>query len=151
MQMKNRKKHLSKILCMVLIVAMAQSITGCKDKNKTEVSSSNQVQETVQQEPTVLGEGKTVCSVTVVDRDGKETPFEIHTDKEMVAVALQELGLIDGEEGPYGLYIKTVNGITADYDTDGVYWAFYVNGEYAQAGADQTKIVSGDTYSFKVE
>ncbi len=85
------------------------------------------------------------------DKDGNETQFEIHTDKEMVGEALQELNLIDGEEGEYGLFVKTVNGITADYDTDGVYWAFYVNGEYATSGVDVTQITEGDSYALKVE
>ena len=48
-------------------------------------------------------------------------------------------------------YVKTVNGITADYDADGVYWAFYVNGEYAVSGVDSTPIAEGESYSFKVE
>ena len=55
--------------------------------------------------------------------------LEIHTDQETVGAALLELGLIAGEESEYGLFIKTVNGLTADYDTDGVYWAFYIDGE----------------------
>ena len=87
----------------------------------------------------------------MVDKEGNETPFEIHTDKETVGDALAELGLIDGEEGDYGLYVKTVNGITADYDKDGVYWAFYVNDEYAPSGVDSTVITEGNHYSFKVE
>ena len=87
----------------------------------------------------------------MTDKDGKETQFEIHTDKESVGEALQELGLIDGEEGEYGLFVKTVNGITADYDADGVYWAFYINGEYANSGIDVTKITEGDSYALKVE
>lgn len=49
------------------------------------------------------------------------------------------------------LYVKTVNGITADYDTDQTYWAFYVNGEYASTGVDSTPVNEGDTYEFKVE
>ena len=48
-------------------------------------------------------------------------------------------------------YVKKVNGITADYDADQTYWAFYVNGEYATAGVDSTTIEEGATYSFKVE
>ena len=68
-------------------------------------------------------------TVIVVDADGNETNFVVSTDKETVGDALLELNLIEGEEGDYGLYVKTVNGITADYDTDGTYWAFYVNGE----------------------
>ena len=51
----------------------------------------------------------------------------------------------------YGLYVKEVNGITADYDVDGTYWAFYINDEYASTGVDSTNITEGDNYSFKVE
>ena len=87
----------------------------------------------------------------VVDGEGNETVFEIHTDKETVGEVLLDLGLIEGEEGAYGLYVKTVNGITVDYDKDKAYWAFYVNGEYAVSGVDTTAITEGDTYSFKVE
>ena len=46
---------------------------------------------------------------------------------------------------------KTVNGITADYDVDQTYWAFYVDGEYAMTGVDATDIVEGSQYMFKVE
>ena len=56
-----------------------------------------------------------------------------------------------GDDSEYGLYVKTVNGITADYDKDGVYWAFYIDGEYAAAGVDATAIEEGSSYSFKIE
>ena len=79
------------------------------------------------------------------------TAFQIHTDKTTVGDALVELGLIEGEESEYGLYVKTVNGVTVDYDTDGKYWAFYVDGAYAQTGADSTEVTAGATYTFKVE
>ena len=59
--------------------------------------------------------------------------------------------LISGEEGEYGLYVKTVNGVTADFDADGVYWAFYINDEYAQTSVDMTKIEDGASYSFRIE
>ena len=102
-------------------------------------------------EVTVLGEGQTKFLFTVVDKDGKETVFEIHTDKEIVGDALLELGLVEGEEGAYGLFVKSVNGIAADYDVDKTYWAFYVNGEYAMSGVDVTKIEEDAAYMFKVE
>ena len=108
-------------------------------------------QTNVQADSNQLGEGSTKFTFTVVDKEGNETQFEIHTDKETVGEALTELGLIAGEESSYGLYVKTVNGITADYDKDGAYWAFYVNGEYAQTGVDSTMITEGDNYSFQVE
>ena len=158
MQMKRSSKLTSFILCMVLIVAMALSTTGCngstgKDTTSgagTEVNSQtdNNVSEA---EVGVLGTGSTEFSLTVTDQEGSETQFEIHTDKETVGEALLELGLIGGEESEYGLYVKTVNGITVDYDKDGVYWAFYINDEYASSGVDSTKITEGESYSFKVE
>ena len=99
------------------------------------------------------GSGKTIVMTTVIEDilNGTETTVEIHTDEKIVGTALLNLGLIEGEEGPYGMYTKKVNGISADYDKDGVYWAFYEGGEYAMKGVDQTEIVPGATYAFKVE
>ena len=64
---------------------------------------------------------------------------------------MQDEGLISGEEGQYGLYVNTVNGITLDYETDGMYWAFYVNDTMAPTGVDMTEIKPGEVYSFKAE
>lgn len=154
MQMKYSKKVSSFILCMVLIVAMALGTVGCNgSKNSGDASGteSTQTGANVQREGGDLGEGSREFALTVTDQDGRETQFQIHTDKETVGEALQELDLIDGEEGEYGLFVKTVNGITADYDADGVYWAFYINGEYATSGVDVTEITEGDSYALKVE
>ncbi|MDE7433319.1 MAG: DUF4430 domain-containing protein [Lachnospiraceae bacterium] len=147
MQMKHNKKRLSFILCMVLIVAIALFTTGCNGKESGGTSADTLVQaESVQ-----IGEGSTVFSFTVTDQEGNEMAFEVHTDKKMVGEALLELGMIDGNESEYGLYVKTVNGITVDYDTDGVYWAFYINEEYATTGVDSTTITEGDRYAFRIE
>ena len=152
MQMKAKnKKQTSLLLCMMLIVAMAFSATGCNEKNNNDSQTTTQDTQKSSSDITVLGEGETTFPFTVVDKEGNETLFEIHTDKEMVGEALLELDLIKGEDGAYGLYVKTVNGITADYDIDQTYWAFYVNDTYALSGVDTTKITAGDTYSFKVE
>ena len=99
----------------------------------------------------VLGVGQTKFLFTVVDKEGNETNFEIHTDKETVGEALLELELIAGEDGEFGLYVKTVNGMTADYDVNQTYWAFYIDGEYAMSGVDVTTIEEGKAYAFKVE
>ena len=145
MKFTSNKKVTSWLLCMMLIVAMALT-AGCGEKKQEQNSSAGQ--EVVTNK---LGEGKTQFNFTVVDKDGKETVFDIHTDKTIVGDALLELDLIAGEEGAYGLYVKQVNGITADYDVDQTYWAFYVNGEYGMAGVDVTAIEAGATYTFKVE
>lgn len=141
------RQKLSFILCMVLIAAIALVTTGCNDK------TSQKTEQTVvaSGETQVVGQGETAFMFIVVDKDGAETFFEVHTDKEKVGEALVDCGLIEGEAGAYGLYVKTVNGITADYDVDQTYWAFYVNGEYASSGVDTTTITEGESYSFKVE
>ncbi len=145
MKFRSNKKITSLILCMMLIVAMAFT-TGCGEKKTSDNVTGQEVSK-----GNVLGEGQTQFTFTVVDKDGKETAFEIHTDKTTVGEALLEVGLIAGEESQYGLYVKTVNGITADYDVDQTYWAFYVNGEYAMTGVDSTNVEADATYSFKVE
>ena len=152
MRFMNNRKLKSLLLCMMLIVAMAFTTVGCNTKKKDSAGQSEAVtQETTESTVEVLGEGKTMFLFTVVDKDGNETNFEIHTDKEIVGEALLDLELIAGDDGEFGLYVKTVNGITADYDVDQTYWAFYVDGEYAMSGVDATTIEDGMTYAFKVE
>lgn len=140
------------IICMMLIVSMAFSTIGCSTNEQSENNQpSTEAQNLDATTEQVLGEGQTQFMFTVVDKDGNATNFEIHTDKETVGDALLEVELIAGEESEYGLFVKTVNGITADYDVDQTYWAFYVNDEYASSGVDTTAIEDGKTYSFKVE
>ena len=146
MKKKFTKKISSFCLCMMLIMAMAFITTGCSDEKESPENQNN-----VSSEVTVLGEGKNQFAFEVVDKDGNQTNFEIHTDKTIVGEALQELNLLEGDPGEFGLYVKKVNGISADYDTDGVYWAFYINNEYAITGVDVTDIEEGVTYTFKVE
>lgn len=150
MQMTRFKKSLLLIVCIVLIAAMALLATGCNG-NKDTTGNSTPDTTVSQTESNVLGDGATKFTFTVTDAEGKETTYQINTDKKTVGDALVELDLIAGDESEYGLYVKTVNGITVDYDKDGKYWAFYINGEYASTGVDSTDIEAGATYSFKVE
>ena len=128
MKCNSLRKWLALIGCIVLIAALALTTTGCGSK------------EEAANEKTFL--------FSVVDLEGNETEFEIHTQESTVGAALLKEGLIEGEEGPYGLYVKSVNGITAIYEEDGSYWAFYEDGEYALAGVDQTEIDPEVHYSF---
>lgn len=61
------------------------------------------------------------------------------------------MGIIAGEEGPYGLMIKSVLGTEHVYETTGYVWMIYVNGEQAQTGIDSIMIEDGATYTLKVE
>jgi hypothetical protein len=97
------------------------------------------------------GEGQTTFSLEVTDADGQTAAYTIHTEESTVGAALLALGIIEGESSEFGLYVKTVCGKTLDYEADGLYWAFYVDGEYASAGVDRTEIQSGSTYAFYAE
>ena len=86
-------------------------------------------------------------TVVVEVKAGEEQiTFTVNTDESTVGAALLEHELIAGESSRYGLYVKVVNGITADYDVDMSYWAFYINGEYAMTGVDSTEITEGAVY-----
>lgn len=140
MQKTQIKKTLSVLVCAVLIAAVALFTSGCNSTTPTENPDTSETS-------AVTSEFK----FSVTDADGKTTDFTISTNKKIVGEALQDEGLISGDEGPYGLYVKTVNGITLDYDKDGMYWAFYINGEMAPTGVDMTEIKPGEAYSFKAE
>lgn len=147
--MQTKPKTRFTFLCIALIVAMALTAAGCSGgSGKEETPAPGPV---IQTDGETLGTGDTAFPLTVVDGDGGEIRAEIHTDKETVGEALKELGIIAGEESATGLYVKVVNGVTADYDKDGTYWAFYINDAYAQTGVDSTKITAGDSYMLKVE
>ncbi len=144
--MKNHamKKLLMLITCMVLIAAMALLAGGC-------AKAPEQGEATLLENGKTYGEGATQFALTVTGSDGQDISVTIRTDKTLVGEALQELGILAGEEGPYGLYIKTVNGETLDYDTHKMYWSFYVNGEYALTGVDQTAIDPAAQYAIVAE
>ncbi len=163
-------KLLSAFLCVVLVAATALFATGCTDDKNTDSSSVSSASSVTSDTSTAddsempdtetspssdgkthLGTGEKQFDFEVKNSDGSTNLFVINTDKSTVGEALIELELISGDEGPYGLYVKTVNGVTLDYDTDGKYWAFYINGEYGTTGVDTTEIVSGTTYSFVAE
>ena len=149
MQKTNFKRILSIILCIVIVAAISLFALGCTDKNDTETDSAQKTVSNVPETPEVIGQGEKKFFFVAEDQEGKQTKWEVHSDEDTVGKALMAEGIIEGEDGPYGLYVKTVNGITLDYDKDGLYWAFYENDEYALTGVDQTKITEGQTYAFR--
>ena len=149
--MKNNsmKKLLSLVLAFVLTAALA--LTGCSGKPAETTAPIEAPQSGGSSAFTILGEGEKSFELTIVDKQGAEHLYLIHTDEEMVGYALIEHALIEGEQGQYGMYIKSVLGQTLDYETDGMYWAFYVNGEYAMTGVDQTPVTADTSYILKAE
>lgn len=96
---------------------------------------------------TQLGNGEKKLEVEVKAED-KSVLFTIHTNKGTLADALTELELISGDDSEYGLYIKQVNGITADFDINKSYWSISKDGSPLAQGADSVKITDGEHYEF---
>lgn len=130
MNKKTMNKMMRLILCTVLIAVMALMAAGCGSKSA---------------ETTAPGVSFTFV---VTDLEGNESTFDITTSKATVGEALLDEGLIVGEDSEFGLYVTSVNGMTADWDNDQTYWAFYIDGEYATTGVDATEVTEGATYSF---
>lgn len=93
-----------------------------------------------------FGEGAITIALEVKVEENSVT-FTVHTDEENLADALLEHGIIEGESGEFGLYVKKVNGITADYDVDGSWWNLQKNG-VDTLGASSVTISDGEHYEF---
>ena len=138
------KTAIRKITALTLIVLTVLALASCFNT----VDAEGLWENATYRKDMELGSGSKTVVVEVKAEDQLVT-FTIKTDKDTVGAALLEHGLIAGEEGAYGLYIKTVNGILADYDVDQTYWAFYIDGEYAMTGVDSTEIADGVTYQIE--
>lgn len=97
--------------------------------------------------PKTVEGGKSI-TIEVVDNNADSTVYDLHTDAEYLRQAMEETkGLeFSGTESEYGLMVETVNGVTADWNTDRSYWAFYVNGEYCNYGIDTQPVADGDAF-----
>lgn len=92
--------------------------------------------------------GAKEITIEVINSADESTVYELNTDAEYLRQAMDEAeGLTyDGTEGEYGIMISTVNGEVADYNVDGSYWSFYVNGEYCNYGIDTQPVADGDAF-----
>lgn len=90
------------------------------------------------------GDKKTV-TVTVTHKDGSTKDFTYETTEEMLGKVLADEGLIEGEEGQYGLFVTTVDGYKAD-DSNQEWWCLTIDGESATTGIDSTPIEQGKKY-----
>lgn len=96
--------------------------------------------------------GAKALTIEVTDDAGSVQSFELHTDAEYLRQAMDELAesssdfSYEGTESDYGMMVNTVNGVTADYNVNQSYWAFYVDGEYCNYGIDEQPVEDGQTY-----
>ena len=134
------KKTVRSTALIILSLIFVVCLVACGNVDKTGVWEN-----ATYTKDTEFGNGAKTLVVEVKAEEQTVT-FTVKTDKDTVGGALLEHGLIAGDESEYGLYVKVVNGMTADYDVDQSYWAFYIDGEYAMTGVDSTEITEGVTY-----
>ena len=135
------KKTFNLIFVILIIVSMSVSFSSCKNKK----AEKELWEDAVYTSDTELGTGgKTITAE--VKAGEKSVVFTINTDKDTLGDALTEHKLVSGDMGEYGMYVKVVNGIEADYDKNRTYWAFNKNGESMMTGIDMDEISDGDSY-----
>ncbi|MBR5295517.1 MAG: DUF4430 domain-containing protein [Clostridia bacterium] len=154
--MKNIKKIISLLLCVLCIFF---AFSCAKDEKETpKVSETTEFTATsesaslpeiwkdaIYKEDKSFGEGAKKIEVEVKAEE-KSVTFTIFTEKENLAEILLEHKLVEGEDGAYGLYIKKVNGILADYDMDQSYWSFEKSGEMQMVGVSDTSVLGGEHF-----
>ncbi len=133
-------KILKSTFALLIATLFVFSLSACEKVDKVGVWEN-----ATYRSDTELGKGAKTVTVEVKAEEQAVT-FTINTDAKTLGEALIAHDLISGDEGTYGLYIKVVNGITADYDIDQSYWGFYSNGEMMMAGVDGTEINGGEHF-----
>lgn len=85
--------------------------------------------------------------VLVVHGDGTQNSLTVTTDAENLRGALEPQGIIAGDESEYGLFVKTVDGETADESLQ-QWWCVTKGGAEVTTGVDNTLIADGEQYEF---
>ena len=97
-------------------------------------------------EKTVAGSKE--ITIEVINSAEESTVYELKTDAEYLQQAMEEAEGLEFayDDGPYGATVHTVNGETVNFDTDGAYWGFNVNGEYCNYGISEQPVEDGDAF-----
>ncbi len=122
--MKNQKKLFAGLGVLILLIGILLTVYFV---NKPSTTS-----------------GSKAITVEVVTSDDTKT-FNYTTDSEYLADVLLDEQLVSGSESEYGLFITTVNGITAN-DANQEWWCITKDGQMLETGASDTPINDGDKF-----
>lgn len=151
-----KRRILSVVLAIFVCISLSLTLTACGEEStepttaqatKDEVVEASLWDDATYKEDVTVGQGEKSIAVKVTAEE-KSIVITVNTDEKYLEGALLNENIIAGDESEYGLYIKTVNGILADYDADQTYWAIYKDSEYMMEGAGVTEINTGDEYEF---
>ena len=90
--------------------------------------------------------GRKEFTVVVVHSDNTTKEFTYKSDQEYLGRALVEVGLVEDNQGPYGLYIEEVDGERAVWEENQAWWGIYIGEESAVTGADEIPLTDGGVY-----
>ena len=148
MKQISKNKIKTAILVFLICISTIVLLESCKHSKEADLQNNTVTQNAVYTQDKTFGNGEKTVMVTVITADNS-VKFTLNTDKETLGDALKEYGLIEGENGAYGLFVKKVNGIKADYDSDKAYWAFFKDGIMLEKGVDSVQIHSGDSFEIR--
>lgn len=89
--------------------------------------------------------GEKRITVCVVHKDASQRSYELTTQAEYLAEVLVEEHIVEDHQGPYGLYILTADGETAE-ESNQEWWCITKNGEALTTGAGGTPVEDGASY-----
>lgn len=159
--------YLRRILTLLAVLALtAGLLTGCGQPAQGEDNQSQTAQDSTAQDSTAQDsdaqepdapeesasqeetpEGEKHITLTVTYEDETSQEYAIDTTAQYLKEAIEGEVELGGSDSEYGFYLESVNGVTADYDADGAYWAIYVNDEYGMYGLDTQPVTDGDHYA----
>ena len=91
-----------------------------------------------------IGTEKTI-TVTVDYGNGTSDEYTLKTEAKFLDDALKENKMIEGENGSYGMFITTVNGVKANPDQK-QWWKVTKSGEQLLTGVSSIEISDSDKY-----
>ena len=89
--------------------------------------------------------GAKEITVKIIHADESEKEFIYQTEAEYLGEVIVSEGLVEGEQGQYGLFITVADGETADGSKQ-QWWCITKGGEQVNTSADLTPIADGDVY-----
>lgn len=129
--MKNKKMIAAVIVLVVVIAALLGIYTATRSE---------------------AVEGEKTVTVLIVHKDGTQKQLEYNTDAEFLSELLLEKELVTGYESEeFGFTVESVDGVTANWETDNAYWALYEGEEYATTSAAGIVLTDGGVYKLIYE
>lgn len=158
--MKDIKKMIGSIskiaLCLLLALVLSLAVVAC-DKGKDADGASTEEpsqgaeeaglwKDATYKEDTTLGEGARTVTVKI-EAEEKTVTLTVKTDEETLGAALFSLGLLNDAS-----FFNVCNGMTADWDKDKAYWAFYVGDATTMAayGVNDAKAVTAGEPTYRI-